>query len=136
MGYDKLLSFLVKNLHNNVVEDLYGKPVVVTNHVFFDLNFIIYNSIMNIENDINNIYIIIFSIPYTDIVYINEKLITIFNSYHWKTLLDTNKINMFDILDGNNIDEILSRFKLFIDKYVDNLLYYNVILFIKRWWFC
>ena len=49
MGYDKLLSFFTKNLSNNIIEDLY-KPTIVANHIYFDMNFLVYSSIFNIEN--------------------------------------------------------------------------------------
>lgn len=132
MGYDKLLSFFTKNLHTNIVEDLYDKPTIVTNHIYFDMNFIIYNGINTIENDINTIYMIIFSIPYTDIEYINKKLHHIFNTYHWKKVLEIKNIDMFEILDGNNIEDILLRFKSFIDMNSDTLLYYIIINFIEQ----
>ena len=132
MGYDKLLSFFTKNLHNSIVDDLYDKPLNVTNHIYFDMNFIIYNSINNIENDINAIYMIIFSIPYTDIMYINKKLHIIFNTYHWKKVLEVSNINMYEILDGNNINDILKQFKLFIDNNSTFLLYYNIVNLIHQ----
>ena len=132
MGYDKLLSFFTKNLHNNIVEDLYDKPTSITNHIYFDLNFIIYNCINTIENDINNIYQMIFGIPYTDIHNINKKLHSIFDLYYWKKLLFLKNIDMFYILDGSNIDDILLRFKLFIDENINILLYYNITYFIQN----
>lgn len=132
MGYDKLLSFLTKNLHNSIVDDLYDKPLNVTNHIYFDMNFIIYNSINNIENDINAIYMIIFSIPYTDIRYINKKLHSIFNTYYWKKVLEITNINIYEILDGNNINDILKQFKLFIDNNSHFLLYYNIVNLIHQ----
>ena len=89
MGFDKLLSFFTKNLQNNIVEDLYNKPIVVANHIYFDMNFMIYNSIATIENDINTIYQLIFGLPYTDINIINLKLNTIMNSSYWKKTMNS-----------------------------------------------
>jgi len=124
MGFDKLLSFFMKNLQNNIVEDLYNKPVVVTNHIYFDMNFIVYNSISNIENDVNSIYKLVFAIPYTNIGIIENKLQTIFNTYHWKQV--TKNINMIDILDGNNISEIMENFNKMISIYIYDLFYWDV----------
>ena len=126
MGYEKLLSFFTKNLSTNIVEDLYNKPIVVANHIYFDMNFILYNSIDIIETDINNINMLIISLQYTDIDIIQVKLKKIFNSYHWKKALENSDINIFDIMDGNNIDEIFINFNKILEKYVNNILYWNV----------
>jgi hypothetical protein len=126
MGFDKLLSFFTKNLQSNIVDDLYNKPVVVANHLYFDMNFIIYNSISNIEVDINNIYMLLFALPYTDINVIENKLNIIFNSFHWDKIIKSNNICFQDILDGDNITNILDRFKKIIDTYINDLLYWNI----------
>ena len=130
MGFDKLLSFFTKNLQNNIVEDLYNKPIVVANHIYFDMNFIVYNSISNIENDINNIYMLIFALPYTDIDRIKKKLSTIVDSYYWQKALQPSNINIISILD-NTIDEILKQVKSMIDTYIYDLLYWNVLFTIN-----
>ena len=124
MGFDKLLSFFMKNLQNNVIEYLYNKPIVVTNHIYFDMNFIVYNSISNIENDVNNIYKLILAIPYTNINIIETKLQNIFNTYHWKQV--TVNINMMDIMDGNNINEIMGNFNKMITVYIYDIFYWDV----------
>jgi hypothetical protein len=120
MGFDKLLSFFTKNLQNNIVEDLYNKPIVVANHIYFDMNFMIYNSIATIENDINTIYQLIFGLPYTDINIINLKLTTIMNSFYWKKTMKS------EIFIMTNIDKTLEQFKLLVDKHIYDLLYWNV----------
>ena len=127
MGYEKLLSFFTKNLSTNIVEELYNKPIVVANHIYFDMNFLLYNSIDNIENDINNINMLIFALPYTDIDIIQIKLKQIFNSYHWKKALQDSNVNIFDIMDGNNIDEIFINFDKIIKTHVNDILYWNVL---------
>jgi len=130
MGFDKLLSFFTKNLQNNIVEDLYNKPIVVANHIYFDMNFIVYNSISNIENDINNIYMLIFALPYTDIDRIKKKLSSILDSYYWHEALKSSNINIISILD-NKIDEIIKQVKSMIDTYIYDLLYWNVLFTIN-----
>jgi hypothetical protein len=117
MGFDKLLSFFNKNLPN-INEELFDVPYVVAQHIFFDMNFLIYNSINELEEEINKIIMIIYGVSYTNINIINEKLKNIFNGYHWKEL----NINMDEILDGDNIDEIIDNLKKTLDKYSTDLL--------------
>ena len=131
MGFDKLLSFFTKNLQNNIVEDLYSKPVVVANHVYFDMNFIVYNSISTIENDINTIYKMIFALPYTDTTKIKLKLNSIFNTYHWKKALKMEEISI-DTWD-NNLDTIISTIKITLDKYVYDILYWHVLYTVNQY---
>ncbi len=121
MGFDKLLYFFNKNLPN-VSDELFDVPYVVAQHIFFDMNFLIYNSINELEEEINKIIMIIFGVSYTNINIINEKLKTIFNSYHWKEL----NINMDEILDGNNIQEIINNLKKNLNDNGTNLLIYHI----------
>ena len=95
MGFDKLLSFFTKNLQNSMIEDLYNKPTVVANHVYYDMNFIVYNSISNIETDINNIYMLLFALPYTNIDIIKNRLASILDSHYWFYVLNTSKIRVY-----------------------------------------
>jgi hypothetical protein len=124
MGFDKMLSFFNKNLHN-INEDLFGVPQVVSNHIYIDINFLLYNTISSIEKDINEIILIILSVPYTDINIINSKLYKMFNLPHLKIL------ERCDLLDGDNIDIIIRNFKEFIDNNIDiiiNTHLYNTIV--------
>ena len=123
MGYDKLLSFFTKNLSNNIIEDLY-KPTIVANHIYFDMNFLVYSSIFNIENEINSIYKIIFGISYTNIEILECKLKNIFNLFHWNKVLDS--IDMIKILDGSDIDDIIKNFNNIINISINDLLYWSI----------
>ena len=125
MGFDRLISFFNKNF-SNISEELYDVPQVVANHVYFDMNFLIYNCINELEEEINDIIMIILGVCYTDINIINSKLKNIFNKFHWSKL----DIIMNDILDGDNIDDILKKFKSFLEENVIKLLnwyLYNTI---------
>ncbi len=117
MGFDKLLSFLNKNIPN-INEELFDIPYVAAQHIFLDMNFLIYNSINELEEEINNIIMIIYGVSYTNINIINDKLKNIFNNYHWKEL----NINMDEILDGNNIEDIIYNFKNTLDINCKDLL--------------
>jgi hypothetical protein len=126
MGFDKLLSFFTKNLQNNIVEDLYNKPLVVANHVYFDMNFVIYNSISIIENDINTIYKMIFALPYSSFDKIKLKLNNVLSTYYWEKALKPHNINILEIFDGNNITIMIDCIKTILDKYIYDILYWHV----------
>lgn len=122
MGYDKLLSFFTKNLNSSLGEELFNEPTIVTNHVYFDMNFILYDSIGLIENEINSILQIIFALPYTDIQILEDKLSSIFNLYHWKAI----NVPMHTILDGETIEDIIKNFNEIIHKYIYDILYNHI----------
>lgn len=69
MGFDKLTGFLNKNLQNCIEQIFYNKNskgVFVANHIFFDINFIIYLCISILEDDINNIIKYILALKYSN----------------------------------------------------------------------
>ena len=117
MGFDRLISFFNKNMPN-ICEELYDVPQIVANHIYFDMNFMIYNCISELEKEINKIIIIIFGVSYTDINIINSKLKNIFDKFHWSKL----NVVMNDVLDGNDINEILLSFNKFLDEHIIELL--------------
>ncbi len=121
MGFDKLLSFFNKNMPN-ICEELYDIPQVVSNHIYFDMNFLIYNCISELESEINKIIMIIFGCSYTDNNIINSKLKKIFDKFHWCKL----DVCMNDILDGCTIEEILKKFNLFLDENIIELLSWHL----------
>ena len=78
MGLDRFSNFIVRT-SNEGIEELNIKNSVrrvATNHVLFDLNFLIYQEIINIENDVNDIIKILLSLPSStnDINIIHELL--------------------------------------------------------------
>jgi hypothetical protein len=117
MGFDRLLSFFNKNIPY-ICEELYDTPQIVANHIYFDMNFMIYNCISELEKEINKIIIIIFGVNYTDINIINTKLKNIFDKFHWCKI----NVCMNDILDGNSIEEILKNFNDFLNEHIIELL--------------
>ena len=60
------------------------------------MNFLIYNSIYELEEEINKIIMIILGVTFTEIDIINEKLNNIFNKDHWVKL----NLSMDEIIDG------------------------------------
>ena len=67
MGFEKLINFLSRNLSYNTIEELVlenSAKKVLANHVIFDINFVIYNCIVELEEEINDIIKIIFSLQF------------------------------------------------------------------------
>ena len=121
MGFDKLLTFFNKNM-SNISEELFDIPQVVANHIYIDMNFLVYNSISNLEEEINRIIMIICGVSFTDIDVINAELKKIFDQLHW-TKLD---ICMNDILDGSKISEIILKFKETVNNNMIELLGWHI----------
>lgn len=137
MGYDKLINYFYKNLPNNSIEKilLYStdKPnnkynIYAYGHIFFDISFIIYSSINNLEEDVNYIIKNIIALPYNDNITIINNIQKVLLKSPWN-LID---LKLKDILDGNTIDEIITKFKTYLsyDNNINRLLFlyiYNKI---------
>jgi len=113
MGFDRLLNFIIKNFNYNynfIIDDI--KRNFLGNHILFDLNFIIYNQMFILEEQINNIVKIVLNLPfsYTQDNKTEEKLQEIFDLPWWKNHCE----NIEFIFDGNDEDEILSKLFNFI----------------------
>lgn len=113
-----MLSFLNKNL-SNISEELYDKPIVVANHIMIDINFILYNCIKEIEEEVNNIILLICGIPYTDINIIENRIKEILNRPHW---------DFCDLmLDGHSIDIIINDFKKSVNNNIENIIQIHLL---------
>lgn len=116
MGFDKLLNFINKNLNFDSMEELNIETEVkkiISNNIMFDISFLIYQSLIELEEEINNIIKIILSLPFNfsnNIV--QEKILEIISEDHWKEC----KI----IFDGDDEIEIIKNFKIILNK--NNLL--------------
>ena len=57
MGYDKLTLFITKNLTYKSYEEIYPiediEGSIISKHIYYDINFIVYKCINNIESDFN-----------------------------------------------------------------------------------
>lgn len=139
MGFEKLLGFLSRNLPYGCIEDVSinnSMRKVLANHVFFDLNFIIYHSVIELENEINDIFKIIYSLPFNYNNDIESKLNFIFEKKYWKNV----NFTLENILDGNSEDEIVNNFKKFLEsnnvkgyQYVFDILYWKIFFNIVNW---
>jgi len=129
MGYDKLFSFITKNLSSKSYEDLYPikniEGYVISKYIYYDINFIIYKSISETENDINNIIKYIYSLEYNKTNYISNNINKILEKLKVSDIIDITKI-----ISNNCIDNILFKFKKEIDKEIDNIIYNKILDYI------
>ena len=103
MGFDGLISFLIRNLPNDTFDEVnliknYNR--VVSKYILIDISFILYNCYIEIENDINLILKYIYALSCTDYNEIIKKLEKELEKEHWK--------NIKVPLDGETQDEITS----------------------------
>ena len=130
MGFEKLINFLSRNLSYNTIEELVlenSAKKIFANHVIFDINFVIYYCIVELEEEINDIIKIIYSLQFNYNNVIESKIEKFANLDHWKKLS-----KLEDIIDGNNENEMLKKFKTFLNiKSVDNISNVDKILFWK-----
>ena len=77
MGLEKIIGFLNKNLSYNGIKEISvvnSCNKTIAENVFFDFNFIIYQNIIGLENDINNLQKVIYSLPYTNIDIVESEI--------------------------------------------------------------
>ena len=68
MGLDRFANFISKSINNDGIEDIMidnNIKLIIASHVIFDLNFLIYQEIITIENEINDIIKIILCLPFS-----------------------------------------------------------------------
>lgn len=127
MGLDRFANFISKSVNSDSIEEINidnNIRKIVANHVIFDLNFLIYQEIIEIENEINDIIKIILCLPFClDKNEILEELLkSIFTQKHWNPYyIGTDLENLFD---GFNEDEIIHKFISYITS---NITSSNVI---------
>jgi hypothetical protein len=125
MGFDKLVNFLIKNLNNDIIENMNiitNIHKIIVNHIMIDISFIIYQMLIELEDEINNIIKIILSLPFNciDENTVEIKLYNYFSKSYWKN----NLINIETIFDGFNEDEIVNNFINYIysNSIIDKIL--------------
>ena len=121
MGFDRLANFIVKNFnykYNFIIDDI--KRKFLGNHILFDLNFLIYNQMFLLEDEVNEIIKIVLNLPFSYISgnKTDEKLEYYFNLPWWKKYCE----NIEFIFDGELDDDILNKFINFIISRQENEL--------------
>lgn len=121
MGFDGLISFLIRNLPNDTFDEInlnvnYNK--LVSNHVLIDISFILYNCYIELENDINLILKYIYALSCTDYNKVLELIKNQLSKPHWV------KHNI--PLDGKSQDEISDKFLNYITKN-ENEIFFKIL---------
>jgi hypothetical protein len=121
MGLDRFANFISKSINGDGIEEINidsNVRKIVSNHIIFDLNFLIYQEIVEVETEINDIIKIILCLPFAleqnDIF--EELLKTILTQKHWKPYY--NLADLENLFDGFNEDEIIQKFINFITSKV------------------
>jgi len=116
MGLDRFTNFISKFINDGIDEINIDSNIrkIVSNHIIFDLNFLIYQEIIEIENEINDIIKIILCLPFApdknDVL--EELLKSILTQKHWKSYYIGTELEK--LFDGFNEDEIIQKFIKFI----------------------
>lgn len=126
MGLDRFANFISKSINGDGIDEINidnNMRKIVSNHIIFDLNFLIYQEIVDIENEINDIIKIILCLPFApDKNEILEELLkSILTQKHWNSYyISTDLENLFD---GFNEDEIVQKFINFISSKITSSYY-------------
>jgi len=124
MGLDRFCNFISKYINMDGLEELYIENnirKIVSNNILFDLNFLIYQIIIDIENEVNDIIKIILTLPFSNYSIIEILINNILNLPHWQLYNN----NIHNILDGNTEDDIIINFINFLSTYI-NLSDFNI----------
>jgi hypothetical protein len=137
MGFDKLLNYLTNNLNHDIIEEININSEIrkiLANHVMFDISFILYQALIEIENEINDIIKIILGLPFSlfDGCKLEEKIMDMFSKSYWKNYITDN------ILEGSNEIEIIQNFlnllkkTNILEKIIIDKIYFKINNFIKK----
>ena len=129
MGYDKLLYFFSRSISNFCLEinNDNSKGIIPASYIYFDMNFIIYQSINTVEDDINYIIKILLSLKYTVNLNYKEKLEKILNNVYWKKF----KNDILEVFNNcNNIEKSYIIFLELIYKINNEVLFSYVKTFL------
>lgn len=125
MGYDKFVSFLIKNLSNKCYDELYPSEniegYIISKYIFFDINFIIYKCINKVENDINEVIKLLNCIELNK----NNKI----KKYLEECFLK-NYISFDFIYQSTDVNKIISILKQELDKIIDVIVYDEILNYI------
>ena len=121
MGFDGLISFLIRNLPNDMFDEVHlhkNNNKIVSKHILIDISFILYNCYIEIEDDINKILKYIYALSCTDYNMIISKIENELQKNHWKS---------FNVpLDGNTQDMISDKFINYLMEN-DNKVFFELL---------
>ena len=136
MGHDKLINYLYKNLNNECIEEInitLEIKKVLANHIMFDISFLIYQILLEIEDEVNSIIKIILNLPFYcfNLELMETKLNVIIDKPYWKD----NIKNINNILNGENEDEIIINFisSLFKNNLIENIIIDKIFYKLKEY---
>tara|TARA_B100001093_G_C26853897_1_gene1026439 strand:+ start:404 stop:2599 length:2196 start_codon:yes stop_codon:yes gene_type:complete len=121
MGFDGLISFLIRNLPNDSFDEVnliknYNK--IISKYILIDISFILYNCYIELEDDINLILKYIFSLSCTDYSKVVKLIEEHLKKPHWEKY----KIP----LDGDSQEDISDKFiKYLINN--DNEIFFKIL---------
>lgn len=137
MGIEKFSIFISKFVNNiDNIQINNNNKKFYTDHIMFDINFLLYQGCFDIENKINDLHkIILCKIEYTNettINYLNNIIRNILSKKYWKLLINIDSIiELKNIDDLNNIidinETIINRIIYLINKSIDNIHYVKFI---------
>ena len=149
MGLDRFANFLSKFINNDGIDRLNIENnirKVIANHIIFDLNFLIYQEIIEIENEVNDILKIMISYKNSSnimILYklineiidkpywkINNDLLILLNNIESETIINDFITLLFSNIYNNNklIDLIIYEKIIYtIQFYIKNIHYYDFV---------
>ena len=139
MGFERLIGFLTRNLSYNCIEELdinNSLKKILCDHVFFDLNFVIYYCLLELEDEINEIFKLIFSLQFNYINNVEENINQLLKKKHW----DKVNLDLTKILDGKSELEIINKFKNYLNSDGNNgypiifkILYWKIFFKLNNW---
>lgn len=121
MGLEKIIGFLNKNLSYNGIKEISVENCcnkIIAENIFFDFNFIIYSNLVELEDDINYLLKILFSLPYTKISIIEKEISKILDFEYLYFVKD----DLLKILDSDNQEEMLNELTNFLyskEKFIE-----------------
>lgn len=139
MGIDRFSNFILKSINNGIEEISISNNIrkLTSNFIYYDINFIIYQELICVENEINSIHKILLCIEnHSNSLSIIKKLIlVILDQNHWKKYLNIDINELVDLND--NSSSIFNKFiNLITVSYnngilVDYIVYQKIIDSIK-----
>lgn len=139
MGFERLIGFLTRNLSYNCIEELdinNSLKKILCDHVFFDLNFVIYYCLLELEDEINEIFKLIFSLQFNYIKNVEDNINHLLKKKHWEKV----NLDLSEILDGKSELDIIGKFKKYLNSKGNNgyplifkILYWKIYFKLNNW---